>query len=80
MARLEAEAGANAQHRIDRDREIRDIKKLVGDIDAKLDKLIDSEARREGAIGLGKWIVGTGLFGAVGTFLFALTEWVRGHN
>jgi hypothetical protein len=40
----------------------------------------NAEARRDGAIGLGKWIVGTGLFGAIGTFFFTLIEWARGHS
>lgn len=80
VARLEAEAKENARHRADRDREIRDIKDTVRRVEEKLDKLMDAEARRDGAIGLGKWIVGTGFLGAVGTVFFALTEWLRGHN
>lgn len=80
VARLEAGERAAEDHRVTRDREIRDIKDTVRRVEKKLDKLMDAEARRDGAIGLGKWIVGTGFLGAVGTVFFALTEWLRGHN
>jgi hypothetical protein len=67
----EAVAAANLQ-RADRDREIRDIKRAVKSIEDKIDLLIADKNTRDGAVGLGKWLVTTGVFGAIGAVALAV--------
>jgi hypothetical protein len=72
VVRLEAQDAVAVQHRTDRDREIRDIKLTVNAMDAKLDLLIADKNSRDTLVGLGKWLVASGLFGTVG----ALAMWI----
>lgn len=76
VARLEEAKVAAERTRIDRDREIRDIKTVVTEIDAKLDRLIADKNQRDGAIGLGKWLVGTGFFALVGSAVLATLHYI----
>lgn len=76
VARLEEARDAAERTRADRDREIRDIKKVVGDIDGKLDLLVKDKDQRDGAIGLGKWLVGTGFFALVGSAVIATLHYI----
>ncbi len=49
-------------------------------VEEKLDDLITDRDRRDGAIGLGKWLVGGGFFSAVGGILIAVWHFIhRAH-
>lgn len=76
VAALEANERAAVDSRNMRDREIRDIKKTLNDVDTKLDGLISDKAGRDTAISLGKWIVGTGFFGVVGSVIVATLHYI----
>lgn len=80
VARLEEAKRAAELVRQDRDREIRAIKNTVNDIDAKLDKLVSDKDQRDGAIGLGKWLVGTGFFALVGSIVMATIHYISGRG
>lgn len=80
VARLEEDSKANADHRRARDREIKQIRDMVTSIDTKVDRLVAAEDRRSGAISMGKWVVGTGFFGASGTAIIAVLAWLRSHS
>lgn len=73
---LEAGERAAADIRATRDREIRDIKNTMQDVDTKLDQLLNDKAGRDTAISLGKWIVGTGFFGVVGSVIVATLHYI----
>ena len=76
IAALEANERAAVDSREMRDREIRDIKKTLVDVDGKLDGLVADKAGRDTAIGLGKWIVGTGFFGIVGSVIIGTLHYI----
>lgn len=76
IAAIEANERASLEIRVTRDREIRDIKGTVKDMDGKLDQLIADKAGRDTAIGFGKWIVGTGFFGIVGSVIVATLHYI----
>lgn len=71
VARLEEQADAALRVLVDRDRELRDIRQTVHQIRDIVDDLRADQNRRDGAIGLGKWVVGTGFLGAVGAAVLA---------
>lgn len=73
---LEANERAALDIRATRDREIKEIKGTVTDMDGKLDKLVADKAGRDTAINLGKWIVGTGFFGVVGSVIVATLHYI----
>lgn len=73
---LEAKERASLDIRATRDREIKEIKGTVTDMDGKLDKLVADKAGRDTAISLGKWIVGTGFFGVVGSVIVATLHYI----
>jgi len=72
VARLEAAEQRNSEIQASRDRETADMKATYADIDAKLERLIEDKNKRDGAIGFGKWIVGTGFFAMVGSAVLAV--------
>lgn len=76
VTRLEERERAAAQVRADRDREIRDIKTTIHDVDAKLDRLIADKNQRDGALIFGKWLVGVGFFSAVGGIVLATLQYI----
>lgn len=76
VAALEANERAAVDSRAMRDREIRDMKTTMGAMDGKLDQLVADKAGRDTAISLGKWIVGTGFFGIVGSVIIATLHYV----
>lgn len=73
---LEANERASVDIRNTRDREIKEIKGTVTDMDGKLDQLVADKAGRDSAIGLGKWIVGTGFFGLVGSVIIGTLHYI----
>lgn len=77
VARLEAESRADVEHRIMRDREIRDIKAGVEAIRADLKILTTDKTQRDTAIGLGKWVIGTGFAAWLGGGLIWLWEMMK---
>lgn len=76
VTRLEERERAAAAVRVDRDREIRDIKNTVHEMDGKLDELVAGKNRQDGAVGLGKWLVGLGFFGTVGSIVIATLHYI----
>jgi hypothetical protein len=76
VAAIEANERASIEIRVTRDREIRDIKGTVKDMDGKLDQLVADKAGRDTAISFGKWIVGTGFFGIVGSVIIATLHYI----
>lgn len=76
VAGLEANERASVEVRASRDREIKEIKTTVGGMDAKLDLLVIDKAGRDTTISLGKWIVGTGFFGVVGSVIVATLHYI----
>lgn len=77
VARLEAANAAANELRISRDREIRDVKNLVVELDAKIDRLLEDKTARDTTIGLGKWIVGTGFLAWAGGGLLWAWEMLK---
>lgn len=80
IAVLEGAERVAVEVRVARDREIRDIKSTIGAMDGKLDKLVEDKAGRDGAIGFGKWLVGTGFLAVVGSVIIATLHyigWIR---
>lgn len=76
VATLEASERVAAEVRVSRDREIKGIKDAIGSMDGKLDLLVTDKAGRDTAIGLGKWIVGTGFFGIVGSVIIGTLHYI----
>lgn len=76
VAALEANERAAVDSRAMRDREIRDIKKTLSDVDTKLDGLVADKAGRDTAISFGKWLVGTGFLGVVGSVIVATLHYI----
>lgn len=80
IAVLEGAERAAGEVRIARDREIKDIKTTIGGMDTKLDRLVADKAAKDAAIGMGKWLVGTGFLGVVGSVIVATLHyigWIR---
>lgn len=66
MATAEAQIQAIVDSRADRDREIKAIKLGQESMDRKLDALLADKERRDGAIGLGRWLITIGIPSMVG--------------
>ena len=77
VARLEAEARGDADHRTTRDREIKEIKEGVAAIQASLVILTADKTQRDTAISLGKWLVGTGFAAWLGGGLIWAWEMLK---
>jgi hypothetical protein len=77
VARLEAEGRADIEHRVMRDREIRDIKHGVEAIRADLKILTTDKTQRDTAISLGKWLIGTGFIAWLGGGLIWAWEMLK---
>lgn len=80
MATLEAQMAAAAQQRVDRDREIRDIKTMLHGIDAKLDTLNSEHLQQQGALKLGRWLVNIGIPSLIGGWALALWQLFGGKH
>ncbi len=76
IAVLEGAERAAGEVRIARDREIKDIKTTIGGMDTKLDRLVADKAAKDAAIGVGKWLVGTGFLGVVGSVIVATLHYI----
>jgi hypothetical protein len=72
VSRLEAAEHRNNDIQSARDHELATMKATYAEIDAKLELLIEDKNKRDGAIGFGKWIVGTGFFAMVGSAVLAV--------
>lgn len=77
VVRLEAESRADVEHRIMRDREIKEIKDGVAAIRADLKMLTTDKTQRDTAIGLGKWLIGTGFAAWLGGGLIWAWEMLK---
>lgn len=80
MATAEAQIAAIIDQRSDRDREIKQIKESIGGVDRKLDLLVEDKAQRDGAIRLGRWLIGIGIPSLVGGWVLALWHLLEGKN
>ena len=80
MATAEAKILAIVDQRTERDREVRDLKGTMRSIDQKLDLLVEDKARRDGAVGLGRWLIAIGIPSLIGGAVLALWEVFGGHN
>lgn len=49
-------------------------------IDQKLDLLVEDKARRDGAVGLGRWLIAIGIPSLIGGAVLALWEVFGGNN
>lgn len=76
VAKLEGADRVNAEVRVTRDREIRDVKETVNGMDTKLDTLLADKAGRDTAISWAKWLIGTGFFGVVGSVIVATLHYI----
>lgn len=66
MAKTEAQIAAIHEARTDRDREIKALKGVNADINRKLDLLIEDKQRRDGALGMGRWLITVGIPSLIG--------------
>ena len=80
MATVEAKLAAAELSRADRDREIRQIKDTIKGMDGKLDQLVEDKAHRDGALGLGRWMVSIGVPSLIGGWVLALWHLFGGKN
>lgn len=66
MATAEAQITAIHASRADRDREIKALKQVNADINRKLDLLIEDKQRRDGALGMSRWLITVGIPSLIG--------------
>lgn len=66
MATAEAHIEAIHEARADRDREIKALKEGNAEINRKLDVLIADKERRDGVLGMGRWLITIGIPSLVG--------------
>lgn len=66
MATAEAQIDAIHEAWTDRDREIKELKEVNADINRKLDLLIEDKQRRDGVLGMGRWLITIGIPSLVG--------------
>lgn len=66
MATAEAHIEAIHEARADRDREIKALKEGNAEINRKLDLLIEDKQRRDGALGMGRWLITVGIPSLIG--------------
>lgn len=66
MATAEAQIEAIHEALADRDREIKALKEGNAEINRKLDVLIAEKERRDGALGMGRWLITIGIPSLVG--------------
>ncbi len=76
VAAIEAREIAAVEVRAFRDREIKEIKETVASVDGKIDLLVIDKAGRDTTISVGKWFVGTGFFGLVGSAILATLHYI----
>ena len=72
MATAEAQIAAWAEQRAERDREVKAMKQTMASIDSKLDQLVEDKARRDGALGLGRWLITIGIPSLLGGMVMTL--------
>lgn len=72
MATIEARADAIELARRDRDREFGEFRAAVLEINASLKLLLADKSSRDGALGLGRWLIGIGLPALIGGWAIAL--------
>jgi len=80
MATVEAQVHAIVEMREERDREIKSIKTSLSDIGGKLDLLVQDKARRDGALGLSRWLIGIGIPGMIGGWVLYLWHIFEGKS
>jgi hypothetical protein len=80
LATIEAQIAAIPAMRADRDREISAIKVMQTEINHKLDLLIEDKQRRDGALGLGRWMIAVGIPSLVGGALLWVWHLFDGKN
>lgn len=80
MATAEAQIQAIVEARADRDREMKALKAELGAANGKLDVLLSDKERRDGALGLGRWLIGIGLPTLVGGFILELWHFFDGKH
>lgn len=80
MATAEAQIAAMVEQRTERDREVKAMKEVIGSIDRKLDQLVEDKARRDGALGLGRWLITIGIPSMVGAAVLALWNLFEGKH
>lgn len=80
VATVEAQIAEIHALRADRDREIRAIKVMQTEINHKLDLLIEDKQRRDGALGLGRWMISVGIPSLVGGALLWVWHLFDGKN
>ena len=66
VATAEAQIEAIHEAQADRDREIKALKQVNADINRKLDLLIEDKQRRDGVLGMGRWLITIGIPSLVG--------------
>ena len=66
MATVEAHIDAIVEARVERDREIKAIKEAQVLTNQKLDLLLEDKQLRDGAMGLGRWLITIGIPSLVG--------------
>lgn len=66
MATAEAQIEAIHEAWTDRDREIKALKEVNADINRKLDLLIADKERRDGVLGMGRWLITVGIPSLIG--------------
>lgn len=72
LSSIEAQLDAIHEIRADRDREMKAIKDMQAEINRKLDVLIADKSRRDGALGLGRWLITVGIPSLIGGAVLAL--------
>lgn len=80
MAMAEAQIAAMIEQRSDRDCEVKAIKESIRGIDSKIDQLIEDKAHRDGAISLGRWLIGIGIPSLIGGWVLAIWHFLEGKN
>ena len=79
VATAEAQIAAIIEAWVDRDREIKAIKTGQDTINSKLDLLIEDKQRRDGALGMGRWLITIGIPSMVGGVVLWVLHLIDGR-
>ena len=66
MAKVESQMRAFVEARGDRDKQLKGFHTQLADIDSKLGLLLQDKDRRDGALGLGRWLLTIGVPSLIG--------------
>lgn len=80
LVRAEEQIKAIIDGRGDRDREMKALKATLTEIDAKLDLLLEDKNKRDGVLGMGRWLIAIGIPSMVGGAVLWFRDTLSGHH